>query len=122
LEKLSIIIGEERKDFFKEESLVSIFKSTVEKYPDKTALFFKKEEISYKKLDEWTDCIAANLQLRGLKKNTSCIVYWDRGFEIHVAILAILKCGATYVPLDYDMPEASFDYYGRNSIQFYYYL
>ncbi len=105
MEKLSIIIGEERKDFFKEETLISIFKSTVEKYPDKTALFFKEEQITYKKLDEWTDCIAANLQLKGLKKDSSCIVYWDRGFEIHAAILAILKCGATYVPLDYDMPE-----------------
>lgn len=105
MEKLSLIIGEERQDFFIEETLISIFKNTVEKYPNKTALYFNGKQLSYKVLDEWSTNLAHSLQSKGLIKASPCLVWWERGIELHVAILAILKCGATYVPLDYDMPE-----------------
>ena len=102
---LSIIIGENRPDFFLEETLVTIFEKTAKKHPNKTALFFKNKEISYQKLDEWSSKLAFQLQNKGLNEGNSCLIWWDRGIELHVAILAILKCGATYVPLDFDMPE-----------------
>jgi len=105
MEELSLIMGEVRHDFFVEETLISMFKSTVEIHPTKIALFFNGKQINYKKLDQWSDHLAFLLQFKGLKKGDPCLVWWDRGIELHVAILAILKCGATYVPLDYDMPE-----------------
>ncbi len=105
MEELSLIIGEERQDFFVEETLVTIFKSTVERHPSKTALYFNGKQISYKILDEWSTNLAYILQSKGLKEGSPCLVWWERGIELHVAILAILKCGGTYVPLDYDMPE-----------------
>ena len=105
MQELSLVIGEERQDFFIEETLVTIFKSTVEKHPDKTALYFNGKQISYKILDEWSTNLAYLLQSKGFKKGDPCLVWWERGIELHVAILAILKCGGTYVPLDYDMPE-----------------
>ena len=105
MQELSLIIGEERHDFFVEETLISIFKNTVEKYPHKIALSFNGKQISYKILNEWSTYLALKLQDKGLKKGSPCLVWWERGIELHVAILAILKCGATYVPLDYDMPE-----------------
>ena len=105
MDTLSIIIGESRQDFLVEESLVSIFKATSQTFPDKIALYYKDKSITYKTLDEWSDAIANQLQFKGLKNGDACLVWLDRGLELHVAILAILKCGATYVPLDFDMPE-----------------
>lgn len=105
MKELSIITGDERQDFFIEETLISIFKETVEKYPNKIALYFNGKQISYKTLDEWSTNLAYFLQSKGLKKGEPSLVWWERGIELHVAILAILKCGGTYVPLDYDMPE-----------------
>ena len=93
MEELSLIIGEERQDFFVEETLVTIFKSTVERHPSKTALYFNGKQISYKILDEWSTNLAYILQSKGLKKGSPCLVWWERGIELHVAILAILKCG-----------------------------
>ncbi len=105
MEELSIIIGEKRQDFFFEESLSTIFKTTTTSFPEKVSLYYKNQSITYKQLDEWSDAVAYQLQSKGLKNGDACLIWWDRGFELHVAILAILKCGATYVPLDFEMPE-----------------
>ncbi|MBC7641553.1 MAG: amino acid adenylation domain-containing protein [Flavobacterium sp.] len=105
MEQLSIIAGEYHPEFLVEETIISIFKTTVKKFPNKTALFFNNQQLTYQQLDDFSTSLAAELQQKGLKNNDSCLVWWHRGIELHVAILAILKCGATYVPLDHDMPE-----------------
>ncbi len=105
MEELSLMIGEERQDFFIEESLITIFKTTATQFPHKVSLFYKNKSLTYKELEDWSDAVAHQLQSKGLKAGDACLIWWDRGLELHVAILAILKCGATYVPLDFEMPE-----------------
>ncbi len=105
MEELSIIVGEKRQDFFIEESLISVFKTTTSHFPEKISLYYKNQSITYQELDNWSDAVAHQLQSKGLKSGDACLIWWDRGLELHVAILAILKCGATYVPLDFEMPE-----------------
>jgi amino acid adenylation domain-containing protein len=56
-------------------------------------------------LDLFSDSLAYKLQCVEVKPGDACIVWWPRSIELHVAILAILKCGATYVPIDFEMPE-----------------
>lgn len=102
---LSIVLGESKSEFQKEETLQTIFKETVGKHPDKIALFFENKTITYKEFDEWTDAFASTLQSSGLKRGDPCLVWWERGIELHVAIVAIIKCGATYVPIDFEVPE-----------------
>jgi len=105
MENLSLIIGEENQKYCIEESLVTIFKTTANNLPNKVALYYKNQSINYKELEDWSNAIAYQLKSNGLKSGDACLIWWDRGFELHVAILAILKCGATYVPLDFEMPE-----------------
>ncbi len=102
---LSIVSGTPQLEFLKEETLICIFKETVIKFPNKTALHFHDKQITYQQLDDWSSAFAHELQAKGLQNGDSCLVWWPRGIELHVAILAILKCGATYVPLDFEMPE-----------------
>ena len=78
MQELSLVIGEERQDFFREETLVTIFRSTVEKHPNKTALYFNGKQISYKILDEWSTNLAYLLQAKGLKQGNPCLVWWER--------------------------------------------
>lgn len=101
----SIVAGPEKKEFLKVETLIEIFKNSVQLFPEKTALIYKDESITYKRLDKWTDSFAAHLQDKGLQKGNACIVWLPRGLELHVAIISILKCGAAYVPMDFEMPQ-----------------
>ncbi len=100
----SIVIGANRPDLIREETLVDLFSETAKRYPNKTALIFHHQELTYHELDVWSDNIAAYLAENGIVNNDYVGVWWARGFELHAAILGILKAGATYVPVDREQP------------------
>ncbi len=104
MDSLSIVAGPDKPGLLKEETLDDIFTGTVKLFPGKTALIFKTKELTYQQLDDWATAVAANLQGMGLQKGSACMLWWPRSIELHVAVLAIVKCGAFYVPMDYDMP------------------
>lgn len=105
MNEVSIVVGANCPTFMREETLISVFEDTVKNFRNKIALFFNDSKITYQELDDWSTAFAYKLQSNGLKNGDSCLVWWQRSIELHVAILAILKCGATYVPLDFEMPE-----------------
>jgi len=101
---LSIIIGADRPDLIREETLVSLFSESAQRYADKTALIFHNEKLTYAELDQWGDAVAAYLAESGIGRGHYVGVWWQRGFELHAAILGIVKAGATYVPVDREIP------------------
>lgn len=105
MDKLSIVVGENRPELQLEETLDHIFLETVKNYPNKTALIFNDKSLTYNELNNKATAFAAYLQSKGLKRNDCCLIWYPRSLELHIAILAIIKCGATYVPLDYEMPK-----------------
>lgn len=104
-ENPSILKGIEDKALLVEETLITLFSHTVSVYPDKTALVFNNDKISYKSLDLWSTAIAVRLHQSGIKNGDYIGILYPRGLELHAAILGVLKAGATYVPLDYELPR-----------------
>src|SRR5437016_458928 len=101
----SILLGDNRPDLLKDETLADIFRASAKKFPDKTALIFGVQNLSYKELDIWSDAIAAILYSRGIGPGSKVGLWYPRSLELHIAILGIIKAGAAYVPLDRDMPK-----------------
>ena len=101
---LSIVIGDIRPDLIREETLPDLFKYPVEHYPGKTALIFHEEALTYAQLDQWSDAVAQYLEAKGMGRGSKIGVWWQRGFELHAAILGIVKAGATYIPVDREIP------------------
>jgi len=104
MNNLSIIIGADRPDLIREETLVTLFSESARRYADKTALIFHDEKLTYSELDSWSDAVAAYLVENGIGRGHYVGVWWQRGFELHAAILGIVKAGATYVPVDREIP------------------
>ena len=104
MNSISIAIGDERPDLIREETLAALFAATAKQYPDKTALIFHDEELSYSTLDAWSDRIALYLSKKGIGRKQTVGIWWKRGLELHAAILGIIKAGAAYVPIDREMP------------------
>lgn len=104
MSSISIVKGAVRPDLLLDETLVDIFRHSVQIFADKTALVFDGEELTYAQLDHWSDAVAADLASRGIKRGDHIGVWWRRGLELHVVILGIIKAGATYVPVDREMP------------------
>ncbi|WP_183558966.1 Pls/PosA family non-ribosomal peptide synthetase [Mucilaginibacter sp. SP1R1] len=101
---LSIIIGNERPDLIKEETLVDLFSLSAKNYPYKTALIFQNQSLTYAELDHWSNQIAAYLAEKGIGRNACVGIWWARGLHLHAAILGIVKSGAAYVPVDREIP------------------
>ncbi len=100
----SILKGLNIPEFINEESLASIFRESAKKRRTATALTFHKKSITYEELDEWSDSIAAFLSNNNIGSGNYIGVWLPRGLELHVTILGITKSGATYVPMDYEIP------------------
>jgi non-ribosomal peptide synthetase-like protein len=100
-----ILLGTYRPDLLHEETLADIFRATAAKHPKKTALIFNDTSLTYAELDSWSDAMADHLYQNGIQPGDFVGLWWPRGIELHVAVLGIVKAGAAYVPLDYEMPE-----------------
>ncbi|WP_250254585.1 non-ribosomal peptide synthetase [Chryseobacterium sp. Marseille-Q3244] len=101
----SLILGKISPEFIKDETLPELLVPTFEKYEGKTAFIFKDKKISYAELDSWSNAIALQLQSQGVQPGDCVGVWYPRSLELPVAILGILKAGASYIPLDREMPE-----------------
>lgn len=104
MSELSIVLGADRPELIREETLPELFRISAHKYADKTALIFHNETLSYAELDRWSDAIAVYLAKKGIGRKSNVGVWWQRGLELHAIILGIVKSGATYVPVDREIP------------------
>lgn len=78
--------------------------------PDKIALTFGKQKISYKQLDEQANRLASLLIRNGVQKSDKIAFSIDRSPEMLITMIAIAKAGAIYVPLDPSFPLNRINY------------
>ncbi len=81
------------------------FAESAEKYPEMTALVFDGKGMSYRELDERSNCLARKLRELGVKRNGIVGIMTDRSFEMIIGILGILKSGGGYMPIDPAYPS-----------------
>jgi amino acid adenylation domain-containing protein len=78
--------------------------------PDAVALTSSAGEVTYAELDRWADALACTLQRIGVGPEVLVAVYLPRSLEMVVSVLATLKAGGAYLPLDPDYPKARLAY------------
>ncbi len=91
------------------------FAAQAAKTPDRTAVRDGARQLSYRELDEQSNRLAQALRARGMGRGQRVGLCLDRGAEMMVALLAVLKSGAAYVPLDPAFPQARLDYYAEDA-------
>ncbi|HKY37420.1 MAG TPA: amino acid adenylation domain-containing protein [Polyangiaceae bacterium] len=74
--------------------------------PGATALRFGAARLSYAELNVKANQLARFMAKRGVEREERVVVCVEPGFEIAIALLAILKAGAVYVPIDPSYPAA----------------
>ncbi|MCX4759251.1 AMP-binding protein [Kitasatospora purpeofusca] len=73
--------------------------------PEAVALRWAGTELRYGELDARADRLARHLVGRGLRPGRLAAVAFGRGVEVYVALLAVLKTGAAYLPLEPGAPD-----------------
>ncbi len=123
---LSIIGDKEKKillddfkgaqlDYDKELTFVGAFRKTAVKYPSKTALKDKDSSMVYSRLDSLTDKAAVILGRDFDVRGRFVALMLPRKLEFMAAILAAMKAGAAYVPVDPDYPADRIEYMIKDS-------
>ncbi|MFI6234744.1 amino acid adenylation domain-containing protein [Micromonospora sp. NPDC050784] len=78
--------------------------------PDAVAVAYRKETLTYRELDVRADRLARALVARGVRPETTVGVCLPAGPDWVVALLATLRAGAVYLPLDPQLPAARLAY------------
>jgi amino acid adenylation domain-containing protein len=84
--------------------IYELVESNIHSSPDKVAVATDTTTLTYRELGEKVAGLAAILTAAGAGTNKIAGVYMDRSADMIVAILAILKAGAAYLPIDPDYP------------------
>ncbi|MFE2532170.1 amino acid adenylation domain-containing protein, partial [Streptomyces sp. NPDC059371] len=92
------------------ESLPELFRAQVRAIPDAVAVVGPDASLTYAELDARANRLAHALIARGAGPERLVAVALPRSAELVVAILAVLKTGAAYVPVDPEYPAARIEY------------
>lgn len=95
--------------------LTKWFEHNVRKQPNAVALSAGDHTMTYAELNEQANRLARHLQKNGVEHQTVTAILAERTPELIVSLLAVLKAGATYVPIDPDYPESRIQYMLKDS-------
>jgi amino acid adenylation domain-containing protein len=104
-EKLQTAYNATSKEYSTQQTLPDLFEEQVSKTPEELALTYDGEELTYKKLNEQANQLAQYLLKQGIKQGQLVPVCIERSTAMIIGVLAILKAGGVYVPIDPEYPS-----------------
>ncbi|MCP4220779.1 MAG: amino acid adenylation domain-containing protein, partial [bacterium] len=121
LRQLSIVTGEEKRrllenfndtdaDYPHDKTFVELFEARVDEAPFARAVVFKDNTLTYGALNTVADNLAVHLCRKGVLPGAIAAVMVERSLDMPTAILAVLKTGAAYLPIDPSYPGQRVEY------------
>ncbi|BAT56844.1 amino acid adenylation domain protein (plasmid) [Nostoc sp. NIES-3756] len=92
-------------DYPQDKCIHQLFEAQVEKTPDAIAVVFENEKLTYRELNTKANQLAHYLQKLGVKPEVLVGICIERSLEMIIALLATLKAGGAYIPLDPSFPS-----------------
>ncbi|MFF8919423.1 amino acid adenylation domain-containing protein [Streptomyces sp. NPDC015032] len=87
-----------------------VFADRVTERPGAPALSHEGVQITYQELDRWSDRLAHGLRASGVQDGDRIGICAERSAELVAVLLAVLKAGAVYVPMDPAYPAERLTY------------
>ena len=98
--KTSSIVTEDKL----QQCIHQLFETRAIKNPNAVAIVWGESELTYQELNSKSELLADYLQQNGVKPKIIVGIYCDRSLEMVIALLAVLKAGGAYLPLDPNLP------------------
>ncbi|WP_231583374.1 non-ribosomal peptide synthetase [Luteimonas sp. FCS-9] len=86
-------------------TLAALIEAAMAATPDAPALAFGDTTLTYAQLDRRTRALARALQARGLGRDGVVAVALPRSLDLVIALVAVLRAGGAYLPLDLAHPD-----------------
>ncbi|OBK66026.1 hypothetical protein A5653_20030 [Mycobacterium colombiense] len=91
-------------------SVPELFATHVTRTPDAVALVCEGLSVTYRELDETSNRLAHSLAAAGAGPGQTVALLFSRSAEAVASILAVLKTGAAYLPIDPSSPDTRIDF------------
>ena len=116
LNEIEIVTPDEKKkilydfnntsaDYPRDKTITQLFEEQVEKTPDNIAVVFENQKLTYRELNERANSLANYLRTYGIIKGDTIGLRLEKSLEMIVGILAIIKAGASYLPINLSYPQ-----------------
>ncbi len=99
-EKLLVTFNATAADYPRQQTIHGLFEAQVQRTPDAVAVIRGGQRLSYGELNERANRLAHYLRKQGVQPDSRVAICVERGIDMVVGLLAILKAGGGYVPLD----------------------
>ncbi len=76
------------------------FEARAREHPDVVAVRHNEKTVTYTQLDACAGCLADRLRARGVRPGEPVAVFIDRSAELLAGLIAVLKAGGIYLPID----------------------
>ncbi len=95
--------------------LSHLFEHCCDQHPDKVALICGAHTLRYRELDQRANQLAHYLRDQGIQQDDRVGILLPRSPHTYIALLAILKAGAAFVPLDGGFPVERITYIAQDA-------
>ena len=109
--------NETNSDYATDKTIYQLFEDQVALAPDNIAVVYDSRQLTYKELSDKSTQLARQIRSRYLEKtgrellsNSMVALLMNKSLEMTIGILAIMKAGGVYVPLDTGFPQDRIDY------------
>jgi pristinamycin I synthase-3/4 len=96
--------NETEQSYQADATLVSLLAEQAAATPDAPALRYEQARLSYREVEQRSNQLAHYLRLQGVSGETLVGVCMDRSIDMVISLLAIIKSGGAYVPIDPEYP------------------
>ncbi|MFF2886822.1 amino acid adenylation domain-containing protein [Paenibacillus sp. NPDC057967] len=108
--KQLLAVGRREAEFPPPRCLHEVFKEQAAAVPDLPAVSFGGDALTYRELDARTDALARTLRAKGVGRGSVVGIMAERSIPMFTAMLAVMKAGGAYLPVDPHYPEERIRY------------
>ncbi|MCZ8118403.1 MAG: amino acid adenylation domain-containing protein [Microcystis sp. LE18-22.4A] len=103
------------KDYPFHHCIHNLFEEQAARTPAAVAVVFEGQELTYQELNIQANQLAHYLQSLGVNSEVLVGIYLERSLLVIVGLLAVLKAGGAYIPLDPDYPQQRLTYMAEDA-------
>lgn len=109
-EKILFEFNNSKQSYCTDKLVHQLFEEQVEKTPENIAVSFMDRSLTYRELNNRSNRLARVLRANDISSNVIVGIMVDRSLDMLVGILAIMKAGGAYLPIDPTYPKDRINY------------
>lgn len=102
--KLIVTWNQTERDYPQDKTIAQLFEAQVDRTPHHVAVVYGDQQLTYEELNRKANQLGNYLRQQAVKPDEFVTIYLERGLEMIIAILGILKSGAAYLPIATHLP------------------